>query len=455
MNNLKITVLTQFISGSERTIIIKKNIIGSFAIKGLSILTSLILIPFTIHLIDKEKYGIWITIYSIVTWFNMMDIGIGNGFRNKYTDAIARNERILAKEYVQTFYASMSIIALFFFIVLSSIVPFLNWHSILNLPNTFNENINLIIWLIFVLFCIQLYIKNISTILLALQKTTYSNSLMLFSNIIILLFVFIIQELNMASLFSISMAFMMAPILVFFFTSILAFNGPLKEFKPKIFVFPRKAHMNDLISLGFKFFLIQIATIVLFSSNNIIITQLYGPAEVTPYNVGFRLFSSAQIFFTIIITPFWAAFTDANAKGDFVWIKKSIGKLITIWGLFSIGIILLWIISPYIIRIWIGTKVFISYSLSLQLALFAIITTWTNLFVYFINGIGKIKVQLFIALFQCILNIPLAIFFAKGLGMNIVGIILATNLNMLVPAILIPIQYKKIMSKTAKGFWNK
>ncbi|MDQ6843717.1 MAG: hypothetical protein M3Z92_05085, partial [Bacteroidota bacterium] len=63
------------LAGSKRTIVVKKNILGSFGVKGLSILTSFILIPFTIDLLNKEKYGIWITIFSIVTWFNMMDIG--------------------------------------------------------------------------------------------------------------------------------------------------------------------------------------------------------------------------------------------------------------------------------------------------------------------------------------------------------------------------------------------
>jgi hypothetical protein len=53
------------------------------------------------------------------------------------------------------------------------------------------------------------------------------------------------------------------------------------------------------MTLGLKFFLIQITTIVMFSSSSIIITQLYTSA-VTPYNVTYQLFAAAQIFLASI-----------------------------------------------------------------------------------------------------------------------------------------------------------
>src|ERR1035437_430629 len=134
-------IAQKLFAGSERTIIVKKNIIGSFVIKGLSTLTTLILVPFTINLLDQEKYGIWITIFSIVTWFNMMDIGLGNGFRNKFAEAIAQNKNDLAKKYVQTLYSSITYISGGILILYIFVSPFLNWNQILNIPKNFDENI--------------------------------------------------------------------------------------------------------------------------------------------------------------------------------------------------------------------------------------------------------------------------------------------------------------------------
>jgi len=118
--------LIKILSGSERTKTVKKNILGSFVIKGLSILASLWLVPMTITLLNQEKYGVWITIYSIITWFNMMDIGLGYGFRNKFTEAVANNNKQLAREYVQTLYSSMFFISIVFIIIYSILHYFLN-----------------------------------------------------------------------------------------------------------------------------------------------------------------------------------------------------------------------------------------------------------------------------------------------------------------------------------------
>jgi O-antigen/teichoic acid export membrane protein len=192
----------------------------------------------------------------------------------------------------------------------------------------------------------------------------------------------------------------------------------------------------------------------MYSASNIIITQLYGPSEVTPYNVAFRLFSSVQVVFSIIVTPFWSAFTEANATQDFSWIKRSINRLIHVWALFSIAVIGLWLISPFVFKMWVGSEVIIPYSLSLQFAIFVIINSWISIFSFFVAGIGKISLSLYGAIFQSIVYIPLAVFLAKSLELNTTGVILSTNINLLIPAIFLVVQTKRIINKKAYGIWN-
>ncbi len=443
------------LAGSKRTIVVKKNILGSFGVKGLSILTSFILIPFTIDLLNKEKYGIWITIFSIVTWFNMMDIGLGNGFRNKFSEAIAVDKKNLAKAYIQTLYSSMAIISGLLLMLFFIVNHFLNWYHILNIPEHFDENIDLITGIVFVLFCGQLILKNISTILLSLQKTTFSNSLIFLGNLLALILIFLFDKFYTTSLLSIAIIFMVSPIIVFSITTIIVFNNYLSEFKPSFFAIPQKKYFNELMTLGIKFFLIQITSIVMFSSSSIIISQLYGPSSVTPYNVTYQLFAAVQIVFGIIITPFWTAFTEAYAKKDYNWIKKSLKKLVLLWGIFSIGILLLWLVSPIIFKIWLGDKVIIPHQLSFQFALFSVLMTWSTIFSFFLAGIGKITISLYGAIFQCIVYIPLAVFLAKGVNLNTAGIVLAININLLIPVIFLSLQTKKIINGKAYGIWNR
>ena len=52
----------------------------------------LVLVPLTINYLNPTKYGIWITLSSVIGWFSFFDIGLGNGLRNRFAEAIANND---------------------------------------------------------------------------------------------------------------------------------------------------------------------------------------------------------------------------------------------------------------------------------------------------------------------------------------------------------------------------
>lgn len=81
-----------FHSEHERTRRAKKNIIYSFAIKALSVITYLLLVPITLNYLNATEYGIWLTLSSVLMWINTFDRGLGNGLRNKLSEALANDE---------------------------------------------------------------------------------------------------------------------------------------------------------------------------------------------------------------------------------------------------------------------------------------------------------------------------------------------------------------------------
>ena len=207
--------------------------------------------------------------------------------------------------------------------------------------------------------------------------------------------------------------------------------------------------------LGFRFFIIQIAGLIIFTTDNLIITQIFTPADVTIYNIAFKYFNTLVLVFGVILTPFWSAYTEAFAKKEFEWIKRVMNQLIRIWMLFAGIIVLILLISPLAYRLWVGSDIQIPQTLSVLMAIFAIITMWNNIYAYFVNGVGKIQLQLYSAVITGILNIPLSIIFAKNLHLGISGVILATIVCLSPSAIWSPIQYWKIVNQKAKGIWNK
>ncbi|WKX78165.1 hypothetical protein [Zobellia laminariae] len=96
--------------GQKRSVKAKKNILASFLIKGTSILIGFYMVPLTIGYVDKEQYGVWLTLSSVVGWFSFFDIGLGSGLRNKLALALANDEMEKAKSYVSSTYAILGMI---------------------------------------------------------------------------------------------------------------------------------------------------------------------------------------------------------------------------------------------------------------------------------------------------------------------------------------------------------
>ena len=124
-------------NGNSRSIIVKKNIIASFFLKCISILVSLQVVPLTITYINPTKYGIWLTLSSIIAWLSYFDLGFAHGFRNRFSEAKANGNILLAKEYVSTTYAVLSVLFLSVFFIAVIINHFLDWSSILNVATIY------------------------------------------------------------------------------------------------------------------------------------------------------------------------------------------------------------------------------------------------------------------------------------------------------------------------------
>lgn len=81
--------------------------------KGVAFLLTLVAVPMTLHYLGTERYGIWVTMISILAWLSMIDLGIANGLTPALSAAFGTKRDDLAREYVATaFWGLMGIAAL-------------------------------------------------------------------------------------------------------------------------------------------------------------------------------------------------------------------------------------------------------------------------------------------------------------------------------------------------------
>jgi O-antigen/teichoic acid export membrane protein len=102
---------------------------------------------------------------------------------------------------------------------------------------------------------------------------------------------------------------------------------------------------------------------------------------------------------------------------------------------------------------WVGKSIKVPFMLSVAMAFYVVINAWCGIFAQFLNGVGKIKLQLYSGLVGALINIPLAIFLGKYMGIS--GVVLSTCFLAVIAAVWAPVQYYKLINNTAKGIWNK
>ena len=451
LNKLKIKLYSFFTEGHSRTILAKKNIAITFFFKAGNFIIGMLLVTITINYINPTQYGIWLTLSSLINWFNIFDIGLGNGLKNILAKTNALEQHINSQAYISTTYAILSLISIFIFLLFIFINPFINWSIILNSSNNV-ESLNLVVIFIVTFFCISFIIQPINTILTATHQPAKSSIIVFIGSFLSLIFVYILSKYTELSLLKLVLILAGIPLLVQIIASLFLFETSLKCFSPKIYFIDFK-YAKQLLSVGGIFFVIQIGTLFLFQTNNIVITHLFGPKEVATFNIAFKLFSILIMFFTIIITPFWSSFTDAYTKNDINWIKDIMKKIKIFWFFFIFITLCFLVFSPYFFQFWLGESIKIPFMLSVALTFYVFAYTWQTIHVFLLNGIGKVRLQLYLVIICSVINIPLAIFLGQKIGLT--GIIFSNTILFTIMGIIFSIQCNKILKKKANKIWVK
>lgn len=442
----------QLTNGDSRTARAKKNILASILLKGVDSFVYLLLVPVTLGYLNPYEYGIWLTLNSILMWINSFDIGLGNGMRNKLAIAMANGDKKLGRIYVSTTFFMLVMLMGALITVGTLCEPFIDWYDILSTSPAMVPHLDEIVYVAFAIFCLNFIFKFIGNVYLALQLPAVNNLMGVIGHLLSLIIIFILTKTTTGSLFWVAVAYSASPLLVYLIAYPITFCKIYPDLLPSIKQF-RWSYLKDLFNIGVQFFLLQLSGILLFAFANLLISHLFGPENVTPYNIAYRYFSLVPMVMNIIIAPMWSATTEAYAKGDIDWIKRTMNSINKILILATAGLVVMVIISRFIYHIWVGNEVEIPYSLSSLMALYIAILVWSLAYSNFLNGLSKLRLQTINTVAVALLFCPVCYFLGRDFG--IVGVVTGMCVLNIPGVILNIIQFKKLITDTAKGIWIK
>jgi O-antigen/teichoic acid export membrane protein len=443
-----------FTRGHQRSINAKKNIFASFIIKGFSIAISLLIVPLSLNYVNPSQYGVWLTLSSMVAWISFFDIGFTQGFRNKFAEAKAKGDTLLARIYVSTTYYYMSIIFLIVWLFLLIISQIIDWQALINITEDMETEVSRLVIIIVTYFCFQFVFKIINTLLIADEKPAKASFIDLASQFVSLLVIFAFTRLTSGSLLNLGIAIGVAPTIVIMLATYILFRTQYRDYLPSI-KFVKKEYAKDIMNLGLKFFVLQIAVIVQYGTTSFLIAHYFNTEQVTSYNIAYKYFFTLQMIFMILLTPLWSAATVAYNSGDTDWIKGVVRKyLIFLVPFILFGVVMLVFAKP-VYDLWLGKDtVEIKFSISLLCYIFFATAMFASIFVNVINGIGALKIQFVTSIITSIGFLSISILLIQHFHFGVESILIAAIISNVYGFILAPLQYYHIfIRKSGSKIW--
>lgn len=390
---------------------------------------------------DQYVLGLWFTILAVLNWVLTFDFGIGNGLRNHLVHALVKKDNAVAKRYISSAYIIIGTIV--FITLLFSMIIFnhINWNLVFNISTELvsEDTLYYTVTIVFVGIMLQFFLKIITSVLYALQKSALINLLSLLSSLTIFIFVSSInfKELSI-NLIVIAIVHLVAVNLPLLLASIVVFSSRLKSSRPSWYFFEWN-YAKNVVLLGGSFFWIQLMYMIITATNEWLISWFSSPDMVVEYQIYNKLFTTLGILFTLALTPIWSAVTKALSEKDYSWIEK-LYKTLRLLAL--LAVVCQFIMIPFlqtIIDFWLkNNSIQVNYGYSLVFAIFGSVFIWSGILSIIVNGLGELKIQSIVFTVGALIKIPLSWWLVISLD-SWIGIVVANIIAMSLYCVIQPI----------------
>lgn len=392
--------------------------------RGVALACSLVSLPLTTRYLGPERYGIWVTISTTITMLGVLDLGIANSLTNRISQAFAADDEGTAQQqYSSALWLSTAIAALL------ACVGFLVWPH-LSIPALFHitnpalaHDTSLAVAATFVFFLLGLPLNLSHRVLSGYQETQVVNYFMLLSNVLGLVVILVAVNFRLG-LLGLTLAYS---------GTLTAFNvmlnGWLTLYRRRgIFPRPSAARlrlMRELLHSGSGFFVLQVAGLIVFNSDNLVITHYLGPANILPYNVTWKLAGLAAVLQTAIFPSLWPAYTEAYARGDYQWVRDTFWLAVrSAMGLTGVAMLCLFLFGRAAIHWYIGPAAVPGWPLLAAICGWTVLSTLMDLEACVLAALDAVKTQGILSVIAAAINLGLSIYLVKRVG--VIGVVLGT-----------------------------
>ena len=293
----------------------------SYIAKGLTILTGFVSVPLTVHYLGAERYGVWLTISSLLLWIALTDFGLaGNSLVNALSEAVGNDDRGSARHYAASAFWALFAIALVIGVAFTAAFRFIPWRAVFRVSDaTSTQELEVTCALVLTLFVLNLPLSLLRSVYNAHQDGYLANLWGIAYSGVSLLALVVVTRFH-GGLPDLVVAISGAPVFVLFANAYHAFVRRYPWLAPAPSAV-RWTCVRRLLKLGSKYMIMQLAALGIYQSQAMIITQMLGPSKVVVFVVAYKVLTLPMELAYMGTAPFVSAFGEAKARRDWNWIR--------------------------------------------------------------------------------------------------------------------------------------
>lgn len=393
-------------------------------------------IPIAVRYLGTERFGLWVTISSFTALLSVIDLGIGSGLVNALAKSEGEQQTSAARQYVSSSFVTLTAIAILLAAVFALVQDALPWATIFNLTSSqaINEVDSAVAvfagcWLIALPFAIAQKTE------FGLQEGYVAAFWSTAGSVLGLIGLIVAVQVE-ARLPWLVLALAGAPALSMILNFIYLFGIHKPQLRPSL-RHATQATTLHLLSSGGLFLIIQIAGVLGYESDNLVLTRILGPEAAAQYSVPLKLFLAPPLLLGFFLTPLWPAYGEAFARGDAEWARRTFHRSLWI-GLTTttVSAVLLLIFGRWIILRWAGPSIQPTDLLLWGLASWCVLHGIGGPIAMLLTGARKLTFQAVVSVGMGLGNLGLSIWLATVIGIPgvVFGSVFAQILLILIPS---------------------
>jgi O-antigen/teichoic acid export membrane protein len=394
---------------------------------------TLVSLPLAVRYLGAERYGVWATITSTAVWVNLLDLGIANTLTNHISRAFGLNDKTYAARYFANALALTAGFTATAGTAFAFAFPRVNWIALFNVSATVDPHeVTFTVAVAVALMLLGLPCSLAGKLLAGYQELPRYN--------------FVLCAGAVASVFGLALGIALRvsmPVLFVVsagcptFASLATLLVTVTRTKPWLLPRPslvQGSAIKDLLNSGLSFFLIQVAGVIVFSSDNLVVSHYLGAGEVTPYSVTWRLTGLAALLPSLIFPALWPAYAEAYARRDYAWIRSTFSFTLRGTVALNLACALVFVLfGRQLIRVWAGPAAVPTNYLLLAMGVWVIISGFMSMESCLLAALNRTREQAMLSIVAAAVNLALSIALVRCIGsLGVIGGTLLSYLLVLV-----------------------